>query len=534
MDISYHNSTNASLYEPRIILIKRLLESLLSVIDLENNGQVVEVDGFRLKNLKDWQTHSWCDPSEIFEYAGTRCDCNCVFCYNQGTPDGIALVNPVRAAGEELAEMQLRLGYFSPESQLSLFPSLGSTCEVLIQPHILQILEELRAKTGQCFRIPTNGTSLNSVMIDALSKLKPLYLDISLNSASEKRRHRLMRCRGSDMAIQALPLLKEKGIPYSVVVVPWPLESQHEMLDDLEATVLYVEEFDPHLVQVSLPGYTEYFSNQQIFDRDELWGLVVAKVREIRSFAKVPIVVMPSLFEENIYEVRKNLPRIIGLVCNSPAARGGLLPGDLISSINRLAVRNKPQARDLLSLLQKSDTNLTTVGVERNGEMFQSNLNLHDFDYPYARETDSHLGIVFLGSGFRIGYIEKLRDIVRAREAKQVIILSSKLVKPTLEQCLSEAHLLGGGEITWHILVPENRFFRGNIIMGDLLVVQDFIDCITDFITRVNKKPDLAIIPSSPFNLNQWGRDLTGRVYLDIERCTGVHVELLPCATIYD
>jgi len=70
--------------------------------------------------------------------------------------------------------------------------------------------------------------------------------------------------------------------------------------------------------------------------------------------------------------------------------------------------------------------------------------------------------------------------------------------------------------------------------MGDLLVVEDFIYGIRRYLNKKDSKLDLIVIPSSPFNLNQWGRDLTGRVYLDIERETGIPVEILPCTTIYD
>ena len=42
------------IYEPRISFIKHVLESLLSIIDLEAKGETVQVDGFRLKNLKQW------------------------------------------------------------------------------------------------------------------------------------------------------------------------------------------------------------------------------------------------------------------------------------------------------------------------------------------------------------------------------------------------------------------------------------------------------------------------------------------------
>ena len=102
---------------------------------------------------------------------------------------------------------------------------------------------------------------------------------------------------------------------------------------------------------------------------------------------------------------------------------------------------------------------------------------------------------------------------------------------PTFEQCLAESRLFDGN-VRIVIDVPENAFFGGNIIMGDLLVVQDFIECIERHL-KSGDKPELVVIPSSPFNLSGWGRDLTGRVYLDIEKNTGVPVELLPCDTIY-
>ena len=70
--------------------------------------------------------------------------------------------------------------------------------------------------------------------------------------------------------------------------------------------------------------------------------------------------------------------------------------------------------------------------------------------------------------------------------------------------------------------------------MGDLLVVQDYIDYIKGYTESKGTMFDLAVVPSSPFNLNGWGRDLTGRVYLDIERETGIPVEILECHTIYD
>jgi hypothetical protein len=61
--------------------------------------------------------------------------------------------------------------------------------------------------------------------------------------------------------------------------------------------------------------------------------------------------------------------------------------------------------------------------------------------YPYSQEVDAHLGVVMMGTGLRLSYIETLRDIIEKRQAKQVLFLSSRLVKPTFEQALSDSRL---------------------------------------------------------------------------------------------
>ncbi|MCJ7744284.1 MAG: radical SAM protein, partial [Dehalococcoidales bacterium] len=229
----YQDVKNAALYEPRIELIKTELESLLSVVNLEREGKAVEVDGFRLKDLRDWLVPSAGDPIEIFGYAGARCDADCIFCYNNGNPSSLSLSVLRRSPAEESEEMMTRLKYFSPAGGLSLFPSLGSIYEVLAHPRIFEVLRQLREKTPAVFRIATNGTRLTPETISRLAALPPVYLYLSLNSASPVRRRKLMKDKKSQVAIDALPLLREKGIPYATVIVPWPFDSLAATLEDL-------------------------------------------------------------------------------------------------------------------------------------------------------------------------------------------------------------------------------------------------------------------------------------------------------------
>jgi len=531
---TFQNIDNTAIYEPRINLIKNQIETVLPLVDLEKDGAVVEVDGFRLKNLGEWTVPSSCDPAEIFEYAATRCNCDCVFCYLKGKTPSPGLDFPRRAAVEELEEINTRLKYFSPRGKKSLFAGLGSSCEVLAHPHILKILAGLRVKTGKPFRLISNGAALTPEMIGALAGLRPVYLDVSLNSSSPFRRRKLMRDRNPETAINALPLLKSAGIPYSVVIVPWPLDSADEMLADLEHTVAYAVKHDAHLVQISLPGYTRYFSQEEVFERESLWKSLVCRAQELRNKYDYPIVVMPGIFEEYISRPVKNVPEVIGAIKNSPARLAGIKQGDIIKSIGGFAVRNRPQAREILSMFQQGEMKSVAITVRRDGKDECLTLDLERSDYPYSRATDTHLGMVFMGTGLRAGYLERLKEIVLAHRAGDVLFLSSALVRPTFEQLLKDSFMFAGRQVKINIVVPENKFFGGNIFMGDLLQVEDFIDCIKIYIEKEGKKPDLVVIPSSPFNLSGWGRDLSGRCYLDIERAAGVSVALLECRTIYD
>jgi len=303
------------------------------------------------------------------------------------------------------------------------------------------------------------------------------------------------------------------------------------MLADLEETVAYADQHDAHLVEVSLPGYSRYFSEDPLFHLDEVWSSVVSKARSLRKKTQCPLVVKPSLFEETLHEKTLNIPRIVGAVKNSPAAISGLKPDDVVLSVGGLKISSRPQARDILHLHRQNGSPSVSLSLQRDGKPIDVELFPGRFQYPYSPQTDHHLGIIFMGTGFRTGVLEDLKSLIQAHHAKRILLLSSRLVKPIFEQLLRESSLFGNIQI--QVEIPQNRFFGGNIFMGDLLVVQDFIEGIRDYVEK-NPSPDLIVIPSSPFSLGNWGRDLEGRVYSDIERAVGIPVALLDCEPIYD
>ena len=472
----FQSIKNAALYEPTVEYIQRLLQTLLDLVDLESHGKIVKVDAFRLKDLSQWVEESSCDPADMLGYLATRCNCNCVFCYNKGCPPSLALTNPSKSPDEEFKEVQTRLKYFYPEKKKNLFTSLGSSFEAFIHPHFREVLQEVRKKSDKLIRITTNGSTLTEDMIDCLLGFNPLHLDVALHSSSTHRRQRLMHDKTPEIAIKSLPLLRKAGIPYNIVIVPWPDGSPEEMLDDMERTIEYADENDAHLAEISLPGYSKYFSEDELFDHDSIWEAIARKVRDIRSKYGIPIVIRPAMYEEGLFCNRKNLPEIIGIVKGSPVANSGLRRGDILTKIGSNVIHNRPQARTLLSILQKNEMESVAIEVLRKGCTLDLLLNLNKTSYPYSRDIDTHLGIIFMGTGLRGGYLESLEYLIEKKGAKNILFLTSILIKPLLEKVMLESPFFRGRNIDIKVAVPPNRFFGGNICMGDLLVVQDYIN----------------------------------------------------------
>ncbi|MEW6187497.1 MAG: radical SAM protein [Thermodesulfobacteriota bacterium] len=517
------------IYEPRIPYIRRLLEMLLSVVDLEQMGEKVVIDGFRLKHPEQWLKAGG-GASDLLAQAATRCNLRCRYCYNLGSP--ALFQTESQPAEEEYEELSARIAWYVPGSKLGLSPVSGSLCEMLAHPRILDIMAVLRGKTSEVFRLPTNGSLLTPEMLRDLQALRPLFVDVSLNSSSPVRRQWLMRDPEPERAIKALAGLEQARIPYSVVIVPWPFPTMEEMVRDLIQTVKFAARFHPAFIQISLPGYSRRFSPDPLFEHEKVWGRVKEEILNLRSGTECPLILRPGLFEEYQTPEAVDQPRVIGVVPHSPAARAGVLPGDVIRAVKGLKVRNRPQALSLLKMIHNSDLEKCQITIERSESLLNLTMGPMGFHFPYDPLSIPFLGCIFPSTGIPLDWGEKIRKLVSENQAREVLVLTSTLIKPVLERRVLETPL--PEEVHLYLRIPANRYLGGNIFMGDLLVVEDFIEEVRSFIREGRTLPDLILIPSSPFHLSGWGRDLTGRVYKDIEKVTGIPVVLVECDPIFD
>ena len=534
------NSKNSIHYEsifaygnfaPIIKLIKNQIEGLLQLIELYDNGKALKIDGFRIKDIQHWTNYySGSLKGNLGSFSGSKCQCHCEICYARGNP----LQNIAR---DYLTyhEAKTRIKYYSSKKKTGIITKMNEEMEPFCNPNIFDILKIARKKSpNELFEITTNGCLLTEKNIKELSKLKPIFMVLSLNSANPFIRKKVMKDNYPEIAINSVKLLRKYEIPYLGSIVAWPSIPLH----DIEATVEYLSEHDSILIRILLPGYTKYHSKSLHFNTEEHWRHIVDLYNKLLKSNDAVLHIQPSLYW------RKDLAATIeGIFKNSPAFNAGLKRDDKILKINDEPIITRGQAQAVLKQFgSEKKQRPILLEVERNGKVLQFELinksNVNEDLYPY-KPLGYRLGIfsdtwpygIFMTETFLLNYILELENIIKQYQAKHVLLFSSFLVQPLFIEAmkLMRKYVTYLQKIDLRVTIAEHQFWGGNIMIADILLVQDFINHLHKLISD-SYRPDLIIIPSSFTNL--WGFDLSGHSYLEIEREFKIPVELIKCVRI--
>ena len=122
------------------------------------------------------------------------------------------------------------------------------------------------------------------------------------------------------------------------------------------------------------------------------------------------------------------------------------------------------------------------------------------------------------------GYIMNLKP-------KKCLICTTELMQNSLKQALKMLDFYTKYDTDIRIKVVESEWLGGNILLGDLMVTDDYISVIKEFLNENPEPLDLVFIPRSGFGA--WKRDLRGKPVVEIERSCGVPVVLLNNELIY-
>ena len=521
------NVQDASVYlrtEPRIWLIKRQLENILELVDLEKDGKVVKVDGFRLKNLPQWADYTSSLHDNIGSISGF-CNADCIFCYEKGNP------LPFTRDLIPLEEVETRIKYYSHEKKKGLPTPTRFPLEPFCHPQFFDILKLIReSDASSVLWMSTNGGFLTEDVIKKLSCLQPVMLCVSLNSADPLIRNKVMRepTDKTMTAIKSIPLLQEHKIVFDGSIVAWPSIP----LEDLVETITFLDRHDARVIRVLLPGYSRYFSDEQLFDTDKVWQDIVTLVQGLRERIDTPINCQPSF-----YWNEPLTPLVDGVIKGSPAAKSGLTAGDKILKVNDQPVYTRVQAAALLSTSHNESSSCRLLVLRREKEIVVDlqETPIDDECYPYKLK-----GMLPFVSGFGIFFIDdfllsSIQDLIRIIEnynAHTVVLLSSEIMKPIVEKALEMVEdfkeYFCKKNLT--ICVPPHHFWGGNILLGDLYTVKDYTEYITHLLDTVRPPPDLVVIPVS--YIANWYYDLLNESFFDIERRFSIPIEFLRCESI--
>lgn len=499
---------------PDFLIIEKLLSLFLmdhQIIGSDLHQQAV--DGYRLRNQAEWHSIVSQTNYGISSYSGA-CNCNCVFCYE--IPGLLPWENRILS----IDETNTRCTFDYQDA----YPgAIAQYKEPFTNKNLITILNILRSKASHTLTLSTNGSYLTPSVIKEIKKIKPILLQISLNSSNPSIRREFMDDRNPEIAIASLPILRDAEIQYTVSIVAWPDIG----ISDIIQTILYVDRFSPLEIVVHLPGISKYKQSKwNVRELDAFWNEVVQQLTQLRSTVSSPIKIFPSTYYQ------KSIKAIIsGIHKGSPADKCDLYIGDEILEINGIPVINRSHS---LALLNNTEDTYFSIRIKRGDEqkMVQLNSNVQ-CTYPFLPEghTLPYLKTgIYLNEDFDHNCLYHIQHRIITSSYKKILIISSKLIYPLVQMTIKKMDFSFLCEEVSFAIV-ENHFFGGNICIGDLAVVDDYLRTVEKFLTD-NEVPDAVFIPDSFLVAN--GLDILGKSFQEISKKFKVKVELIPCRKIFD
>lgn len=506
---------------PTIVALARHWALLAGLLRPGLPDPQARIDAMALRRASDWLVPSTGHPAEVYQHLSRVCNVACRFCYLFGNPDDLGVGRGRRVVSPE--ELRTRLKYFDPARGTALFRAEWEINEELIDPKVFTLLPELRTRTALPFEFMTNGSPLNDKVLRLLDEVAPVHLVVSINSLDESVRHEVMRenSRNSRTALSSLTALTEHEIPFGVSFVATPSVP----LDALAASVRGVDRIGPAFIRVNLPGYTRDSPDRPEGDLETLWHAAVGMLSALRRELATPVIVIPSAFEFNLVRHEPLAPRVTGAVPGSPAARAGVRPDDVVLQVGHHTIRDRAH---LLSVLLLTRGQVPVV-VERGGATSEL---VVDFDAPPAYPWPGPaVGKYVFPAGFAVApclSVHDVRTVLRAAEDGdgEVWVATSSLMRPAAQAALDAT---GSAYAASARLVPvRNRFLGGNIQVMDMATVGDIARSVDEALAE-HPAPSRLLLPAS--GLNEHGRDLAGTHWHQLERWTGVPVQLLTGTT---
>jgi len=417
----------------------------------------------------------------------TSCAATCVFCSHHQNPKEVEAYYINKLTKEEAENL---VEFLDGDSKITIGESATRICEgePFAFEYIMDILKLVRSKyPNTTIQITTSGISLDAEILGQLQELKNIELNISLNSCSEGGRKKLYGGKAHMQAVEAVEMIKKYEIPFNGSIVAMPHTVGWE---DLEKTIFYLADKGAATVRVFTPGYTRYTKID--LPGDGIAQQLEAMALRMRSKTTTPVLVEPVMLQDLEAQIE-------GVIDNSPAHKAGFKAGDRIIDVNGKSVYSRVDA--YYKVYDALDPEITFV---RQGQTAKCTIKK-------AKQSTSGLVFQYDIEPQRAARIRNSIDKFKGRECLMPV---SKLGYGVMKKVLEDYQELD-------IRIAENSYFGGNIMCAGLLVLQD----IEDLLKQLDKPPQVVFLPQ--IMMDERGRDLTGRNYIELEQEYGVTVVVL-------
>jgi len=275
--------------EPRLIMIGRFLKCISGFCRLDQGDQSKTIIGFKLKNLQWWANYPIGSIIDALGCICSYCNAKCEFCFRRGSP-----LERFKNKMLSASEAKTIVRYYDIKKGTGLPVPLHDTGEFLLNPHILDILKQVRIKDPKVMinDLTTNGNLLNADVIAQLADLKPIFLVVSVNSIGRETRSHLMKGKMSEVALESIPLLRKHGIPYIGSIVPWPRTT----FEEIEKTIKFLDQNEAYLIRICLPSFSRYSHPEAPFDPQKYWRDLTFLLEKIRLKISTPLLIQPSWY----------------------------------------------------------------------------------------------------------------------------------------------------------------------------------------------------------------------------------------------
>lgn len=416
----------------------------------------------------------------------SSCISGCVFCSHRNNPGGIDAYSLPELSFEDIKDIS---EFLDRGKKIVIGESASRIIEgePFLRPDMLDILKFLRITFPSApIEVTTSGFFLDHETVKSLKAVKPIEVNLSLNSSSKAGRSLLFKGRDDGNAIRAAGYLSEEGIPFNGSIVAMPDLVGY---GDIKDTAEYLCGSGAVTVRIFVPGFSG-LSNFKI-DFDGIRKHLQEISDEVYEKYRVPVLVEPP-------EIANLDPVVSGVIAISPADECGILKGDMIAAVDGRIPMTRVDAYNIL--VKKKDP---VVQVERDGRTFEIHMK---------KESGHPSGAVFYYDidPDTVYAIQKAAD--RERAASPAVI-TSQLAFPVISMAMEKIL-----RKCMPVYPAENRWFGGSIKCAGLLTVDDIAQAICK--ADLRRENDLVILPPAPFDI--YGRDLSGQTYYAIEEMTGI------------